>query len=314
MDRARQKRLIIGIALSCCLLALSLSLSACGTKQNGSKAPVVQMGGKGSSAGIATVQQDDSLWLISRRYNLPLRDIIYLNNLHSPFVIHEGQRLQLPPPREYVVKQGDTLYEISRMFQTDMRSVARLNNMRKPYRIYPKQTLRMPSPSLGDAQYAAVIQPDEKPFRNSDGRMKPPSKPASYTKSIKVPKRTKGGKFALPVQGRVLSTYGPKKGGFHNDGINLAAPKGTPVRAAENGVVAYTGDNIEGFGQLVLIRHADRYMTAYGHLGKTLVKRGQKIGRGEVIGKVGSTGNVDRPQLHFEIRRGTKALNPQKYM
>ena len=89
---------------------------------------------------------------------------------------------------------------------------------------------------------------------------------------------------------------------------------GSPVRAAQNGVVVYIGSDLEGYGNLVLVRHADRMMTAYAHLDKTLVKRGDKVLRGQSIATVGKTGQVDGPQLHFEIRRGTKALNPSKYL
>ena len=117
-----------------------------------------------------------------------------------------------------------------------------------------------------------------------------------------------------PIDGKVISKYGPKPDGLHNDGINIKAAKGTAVRAAENGVVAYTGSELQGYGNLVLIRHADRWMTAYAHLDKTLVKKGEVVKAGQSIGTVGATGQVDSPQLHFEVRRGTQALNPDLYL
>ncbi len=113
--------------------------------------------------------------------------------------------------------------------------------------------------------------------------------------------------------GPVLSAYGPKPGGLHNDGVNIKAPKGAPVRAAENGVIVYVGSDLKGYGAMVLIRHADKWMTAYAHLGSVMVKKGAVVKLGETIGTVGSTGNVDQPQLHFEIRHGTDALNPAKF-
>ena len=111
-----------------------------------------------------------------------------------------------------------------------------------------------------------------------------------------------------------MTSFGPGKGGLHNDGINIAAPRGTPVRAAENGVVAYVGNELRGFGNLILVKHAGGWVTAYAHNEKLLVRRGDKVARGQAIAQVGSTGNVARPQLHFEIRKGARAVNPTKLL
>jgi murein DD-endopeptidase MepM/ murein hydrolase activator NlpD len=123
-----------------------------------------------------------------------------------------------------------------------------------------------------------------------------------------------GRTFSWPVRGRVLAGFGPTPDGLHNDGINIAARAGAPVIAAENGVVVYAGSELKGFGNLLLIRHADGWMTAYAHLDKALVKKGQKVTKGQAIGTVGSTGGVSQPQLHFEIRRGTQAVDPAKFL
>lgn len=101
---------------------------------------------------------------------------------------------------------------------------------------------------------------------------------------------------------------------MHNDGINIAASRGAPIRAAENGVVVYAGNELRGFGNLLLLRHADGWMTAYAHADEILVARGDQVKRGEVIGRVGSTGNVASPQIHFEIRRGSRAVNPRDHL
>jgi murein DD-endopeptidase MepM/ murein hydrolase activator NlpD len=118
------------------------------------------------------------------------------------------------------------------------------------------------------------------------------------------------GKFLWPVNGKVVSAYGVKEGGQHNDGINIAAPLGTPVRAADNGVVAYAGNELRGFGNLLLIRHADGWVSAYAHCDALLVKRGDQVKRGQVIARVGQTGAVSSPQLHFELRKGGTAVDP----
>jgi murein DD-endopeptidase MepM/ murein hydrolase activator NlpD len=128
--------------------------------------------------------------------------------------------------------------------------------------------------------------------------------------AIPNPQPRSSGRFLWPVRGRLVSGFGPKSGGLHNDGINISAPRGAPIRAAENGVVAYVGNELRGFGNLVLIKHADNYVTAYAHADEILVSRGQQVKRGQTIAKVGSSGSVSEPQLHFEVRRGTKAINP----
>ena len=120
--------------------------------------------------------------------------------------------------------------------------------------------------------------------------------------------------FLWPVTGKVVSEFGPLADGLHNDGINIAAPMGTPVRAAENGVVVYAGNELRGFGNMLLIRHADGFVTAYAHNESLLVARGDTVERGQIIARVGSSGNVDSPQLHFEIRVGTDAVDPREYL
>jgi murein DD-endopeptidase MepM/ murein hydrolase activator NlpD len=120
--------------------------------------------------------------------------------------------------------------------------------------------------------------------------------------------------FTWPVRGRVLSTYGEAAGGTHNDGINVAAPEGTEIDAAESGVVAYAGDELRGFGNLLLIKHADGWVTAYAHAKRLLVKKGDHVLRGQAIAEVGTSGGVDRPQVHFELRQGTKAIDPLDHL
>lgn len=120
--------------------------------------------------------------------------------------------------------------------------------------------------------------------------------------------------FAWPVSGPVISSFGAKSGGLRNDGINIAAARGTPVRAAEAGVVAYVGNELRGYGNLVLLRHDEGWMTAYAHLQQVEVVSGQRVERGEVVAHVGRSGQVGEPQLHFEIRTGRNAVDPARYL
>ena len=129
------------------------------------------------------------------------------------------------------------------------------------------------------------------------------------TRLAAAPRRV--GRFRVPVKGPVISDYGPKQGGLHNDGINIAARSGTPIVAAENGVVVYAGNELRGYGNLLLIRHSDGWVTAYAHASKFNVKPGDRVRQGDKVAEVGQTGNVDSPQLHFELRKGTRAVNPK---
>jgi murein DD-endopeptidase MepM/ murein hydrolase activator NlpD len=122
------------------------------------------------------------------------------------------------------------------------------------------------------------------------------------------------GPFAWPVQGKVISAFGSSKDGSKNDGINIAAPSGAPVVAAADGVVAYAGNELRGFGNMILIRHDGGYVTAYAHNASLLVKKGDKVKRGQTIARVGATGSVFGPQLHFEIRKGTQPVDPMTFL
>ena len=131
---------------------------------------------------------------------------------------------------------------------------------------------------------------------------------------LPAPEPMSGNSFRWPVQGRIISEFGTKPDGGHNDGINVAVPAGTSVKAAENGVVAYAGDELKGYGNLVLIRHSNNWVSAYAHNEEILVKRGDQVRRGQVIAKAGRTGQVNQPQLHFELRKGSRPVDPTKFM
>lgn len=120
--------------------------------------------------------------------------------------------------------------------------------------------------------------------------------------------------FIWPVNGTVISTFGPKSNGLNNDGINIGVPRGTPVVAADGGTVAYAGSDIPGYGNVVLVRHPTGLMTTYAHLDRMFVQQDIVVAKGDLLGSVGTTGGVDTPQLHFEIRRNKEALDPSKYL
>ncbi|HEX4570693.1 MAG TPA: LysM peptidoglycan-binding domain-containing M23 family metallopeptidase, partial [Dongiaceae bacterium] len=168
-----------------------------------------------------------------------------------------------------------------------------------------------PAAPTTTANAATPPSPDTTAAANSasTAAAAPATQPAPTPENVTPPPRHSG-KFLWPVNGKVVSLFGVKEGGQHNDGINIAAPLGTPVHAADNGVVAYAGNELRGFGNLLLIRHADGWVSAYAHCDALLVKRGDQVKRGQVIARVGQTGAVSSPQLHFELRKAGTAVDP----
>lgn len=282
--------------------------------------------------GHILVRRGDTLYGIARRHGIPIRKLIEENGLRPPYVIYPGKTLKTPGARVHVAQAGETAYGIARRYGVDMGSLVRINNIRPPYRLRSGQRLRLP-----DARGSNVAQ-TSRPDRTEQDQRKttvrpvrgPPNLPQRTTvlrqpapqpvwnkpapTPLKAPPRRSGRKFFWPVKGKIIVAFGPRKGGFHNDGLNIAARAGTPIRAAENGVVAYVGNQLQGFGNLVLIKHSGGWMTAYAHGSRVLVRRGSVVKRGQTIARVGRTGNVDKPQLHFELRRGDQAVDPRRYL
>jgi murein DD-endopeptidase MepM/ murein hydrolase activator NlpD len=297
------------LLLSTALIA-GLGLAACRGPAT-PPAPVLHLGLHADSpAGAMMAGEGDTLWNIAKRYRLPVRNIIDLNNLEPPYALAKGQRLKLPAPVDYRVRGGDTLYSVAGMFGVPVSRLVRVNDLRAPYGINPGQDLRIPAPDSRaaiPAKAGILSRTHQLPaFAGMTGF--PP--PAPQT-TLATPKRPD---FIWPVQGKVVSGYGVKEGGLYNDGINIAAPRGTPVAAAADGVVAYVGNDLKSYGNLVLIRHGGGTMTAYAHLASINVKKGMVIRKGQALGSVGATGAVAATQLHFEIRNGSKTFDPRQYL
>ena len=268
------------------------------------------------------VAKGDTLYTISRRYDVPLRSLIDANHLDPPFQVVAGTTLDLPQERFHVVRQGDTLYGIARLYGVEVSTLASLNRLSPPYALQTGETLYLPAsvePPEKAAAAPAPAAPSVKPETPAAAAQAAPpaEKPGpSAASAAPAPEPTKppplrvGKGFDWPLAGRVIERYGSGPNGTHNDGINIAASEGEPVRAADAGVVAYAGNELRGYGNLVLIKHSGGYMTAYAHNSQLLVKRGDVVKRGQEIAKAGATGTVDSPQLHFEIRQGTRTLDP----
>jgi murein DD-endopeptidase MepM/ murein hydrolase activator NlpD len=162
--------------------------------------------------------------------------------------------------------------------------------------VKPSPIPSAPSAAMTPEQVALAIAPRRNPVE------------------IGTPPPRSGQRFLWPVRGDIIVGFGPREGGLQNDGINIRAGRGTTVRAAESGVVAYAGNELRGFGNLLLIKHADGWMSAYAHNDALMVKTGDRVRRGQPISRVGSTGSVAQPQLHFELRRGSRAVDPIQYL
>jgi murein DD-endopeptidase MepM/ murein hydrolase activator NlpD len=293
------------------------------------KTAPVEAPSQASFSGEHTVRSGETVYSIAGLYRIPIRSIIELNGLEAPYALVPGRILKVPVPRDHIVQPGDTLYGISRTYGVAMSALVRLNDIPPPYTIIVGRSLRLPEPVQTAAAAAApggetpkevaspAPAPDPSAPVNEEESTSAPdaaSQQAATNPAVPMPPARAEKTFLLPVRGRVISAFGSKGQGLHNDGVNIAAEKGTPVRAAENGIVVYAGNALLGFGNMILVRHADDFMTAYAHNDTLNVQRGDTVRRGQVISTVGSTGNVSTPQLHFEVRKGKSAVNPAKFL
>jgi len=227
------------------------------------------------------------------------------------------------PSVVHVVAAGQTLNSIARIYHKPVTLIARANNLSVSAKV--KAGDRITIPEIKEASQPAptrteaAVSPPTGTLAMADSsqtvRIAEPT--GSFVPDNAVKTAEPAGSlpgFRWPVRGRVIVAFGPKPNGVQNDGINLAVPEGTPIKAAEDGVVAYAGSELKGYGNLVLVRHPNGFVTAYAHASDILVKRGEAVKRGQVIAHAGQTGNVTSPQLHFEIRKGATPVDPSQYL
>ncbi len=267
-----------------------------------------------------TVGQGETLFDVAERVRTPVRAIIELNNLQPPYALRPGASLKIPPPLVYVVGSGDTLFGIARRFSIDPRSLANLNDFPMETPIRPGQRIALPSLARdggaaagasgaspqGTSQLAATAPAARPVVRSTSGAVVTPMTPAAPVAapaplSDAAVAAAGKGRFTWPLKGELLSKFGPQGPGQRNDGLNIAAQPGTPVKAAAGGEVVFAGQ-LPGFGNLVLLKHSGGWVTAYAHLSKLEVKMRDTVAQNQEVGQSGQTGQVDRPQLHFEVR------------
>jgi murein DD-endopeptidase MepM/ murein hydrolase activator NlpD len=270
------------------------------------------------------VHAGETVYGISRAYGVEMSELVRLNAIEPPYNIAVGTTMILPgsstaPNASAALAQAEPLPSVAPQAAnvTDTSTPTPTPSPSAAASVPEAETgvpRPRPKPSrAAAAETASVPAPARKPSPSSS-QVAASTAPAAANLPIPKPPARAGGKFLWPVPGKIVGKFGPQGSGRHNDGINILAPRGTPVRAAENGVVVYAGEQLKGFGNLLLVKHADSWITAYAHNDTLLVGRGQTVQRGQPIARVGSSGNVASPQLHFEVRKGKRAVDPARVL
>jgi murein DD-endopeptidase MepM/ murein hydrolase activator NlpD len=272
-----------------------------------------------------TVQSGDSMYGIARQNGVKLAELERYNGISDSRKVKPGTVLKLPAG-----SAGNVVADATPVAPATVRSPdpsAQASSAQQPGTPYGN-TAQTPSPTPGAVRLGEVTngpappssaqQPTMLNGSSSEERVARAETPGSASDAVS-PSPAGGSvagstKLRWPVAGKMIGAFGPRPDGTHNDGVNLAAPMGTDVHAAESGVVAYAGDELKGYGNLVLIRHDNGWVTAYAHADEIMVKRGDRIKRGQVVAKAGRTGQVDQPQVHFELRQGQKPVDPTPFM
>jgi murein DD-endopeptidase MepM/ murein hydrolase activator NlpD len=230
------------------------------------------------------VNPGETLASIARHNHVPVAELARANNLDQSAKLSLGMKLTVPGAKTAAVAPAPVAAPAAAV------STAPATKM----------------VATAQPQSARLVQPTANVEEPAAAAEAPAVKPSEATGALPT--------FRWPVRGKVITSYGAKTNGKSNDGINVAVPEGTPVKAAEDGVVAYSGNELKGYGNLVLVRHSNGYVTAYAHASELLVKRGDTIKRGQVIAKSGQSGEVGSPQLHFEIRKGSSPVDPLQFL
>ena len=267
------------------MAVLSVALGACNTVMGAREGTMEYPGSAAGPNAVPTyvVKDKDTVDGLSRRYGVPPQTIIARNNLKAPYTLKPGQSLAMPGARFVQDTYGEPAAQQTAAANPNAPSSVKREGLAPP-----------PGASSGEAPRSAAPAGEPTPLA---------------AKSVTVPATPPAPKMSWPVKGKIVSAYGTS-GGQRNDGINIAAAKGTPVKAAEGGKVVYAGGEVAKMGNLLLVEHPGGYITAYGNNEELLVKTGDTVKRGQTIAKVGTSGGTPDPQLHFEVRRAGKTIDP----
>jgi murein DD-endopeptidase MepM/ murein hydrolase activator NlpD len=268
---------------------------------------------------MVAVAPGDTLPALARRYGVTVDMIARANGLSTVYV-RPGTKLFIPraDPASYAQGSSRSPAKAAQaapapagkdQSRPAVASLAEKQNRNagQALKASPAGTAQLvdKTPQSGSQQAPAAVQ--AAPIKSAGLA---PSIEATCEAALSNPQPRMGATFRKPVDGKTISPFGPQKDGTVNEGITISVPKGTPVKAAENGVVAYVGDELPGFGNLILIRHADEYVTAYAHADAVMVKKCDVVKRGQTVATAGTTGDTSQPQVHFEIRKNSKPVDP----
>ncbi|WP_237180176.1 LysM peptidoglycan-binding domain-containing M23 family metallopeptidase [Rhodoplanes sp. Z2-YC6860] len=258
---------------------------------------------------VHIIAPGETLMKLSRQYNKPLVEIARANHIPASTMVKVGDRIIIPgvrgaPPQHLAARQ--TVPQPAPVATIPAKPAP---SFAQPQIAQPK--IAQPKVAAPVPQRVATVP--AAPVAQSTANVVTPA--AENPEPPKARDATAGlPSFRWPVNGRVIQAFGPKPSGQQNDGLNVSVPEGTPIKAAEDGVVAYAGNELKTYGNLVLIRHANGYVTAYAHASEILVKRDDTVKRGQIIAKAGQTGSVNAPQVHFEIRKGSTPVDPAPFL
>lgn len=321
-------------------LTLALSLAACATPtprepaaidyrraNYGGPPPGIVNAPLHCEAGARyTVQNGDTLSEIAEACGVTTRAMADANGLYPPYEVYAGQELSLPRPSTHTVRRGENLYRIGLRYNVGHLEIASLNGIGPPYAIEVGQELQLPNGASGPVVRSAPPAVRSSPPRTTPTRTAsveapvrleaadPPPPQPRRSAPPPEPEDTGPVTFQWPIRGDIISTFGPKPDGRRNDGVNISAEEGASVRASAPGTVVYAGGELQGYGELVLVRHSGGWVTAYAHNSRLLVAEGDRVTQGQLIAEAGSSGSVDTPQVHFEIRRGVTPEDPMRHL
>ncbi len=231
--------------------------------------------------GVHTVAEGDTLWGIAHRNGVTVEALRQANGIEGASSIRIGQTLRIPQAGATHVASAEPKVERQAAANSSAQSNA--------------STSKLPSYTPPQTSQQAIQETDKQIVAST-------------------PNSTGVGKMRWPARGRIISNYGQAQGATANDGIDISVPRGTPIKAAENGIVIYAGDGLKRFGNTVLVRHEDGLVTVYGNASELKVQRGERVRRGQDIALSGMTGDAETPRVHFEVRKDSEPVNPLQYL
>jgi murein DD-endopeptidase MepM/ murein hydrolase activator NlpD len=324
------------------LIILVMLLASCASLEEKNKEPIKIS----AHPSHVIIGPNDSLEKISAQYTVRIIDLLKINYLKAGTKLKLGQKIILPKNKYYVIKKNDDLAGIAKKFDVDMSLIASFNHIKHPFKLKIGNILKIPANKTYQKEQDALAKIDNKTYdfvavpivkdkhdlpnniksfdkslvtkqENIITKKENLSIETSTTiqsKPLKIIAKSNVPKYLWPVQGKIISSFGPTKSGGSNDGINIKAPLNSPVKTVAPGVVAYSGVGPAGYGNLLIIKHDNDLISAYAHLNEMLVNKGDNISFAQEIANVGNSGNVSIPQLYFALRLGKTTVDPLLYL